>query len=163
MLKIMVGRFRSLADNVECMRSGGLFIRVSILKRNKMQELKQIKLTDAVGKKIAGVKVGYEKHIIKYEDGTFTFFERWEEWGCPGQGDVTLKYEKFIEKLGIRSDGSTYFTGTQEMLIELGILDGQKLVQDAKERIEKYVEECKARERKEYEKLKAKFEIGDGQ
>lgn len=49
------------------------------------------------------------------------------------------------------------------MLIELGILDGQKLVQDAKERIEKYVEECKARERKEYEKLKAKFEIGDGQ
>lgn len=58
----------------------GLFIRVSILKRNKMQELKQIKLTDAVGKKIAGVKVGYEKHIIKYEDGTFTFFERWEEW-----------------------------------------------------------------------------------
>lgn len=128
-----------------------------------MQELKQIKLTDAVGKKIAGVKVGYEKHIIKYEDGTFTFFERWEEWGSPQQGDVTLKYEKFIERLGIRSDGSTYFTGTQEMLIELGILDGQKLVQDAKERIEKYVEECKARERKEYEKLKAKFEIGDGQ
>ena len=128
-----------------------------------MQELKQIKLADAIGKKIVGVKVGSEKHIIKYEDGTFTFFERWEEWGSPSQGDIMLRYEKFIEKLGVRSDGSTYFTGVQEMLIELGILDGQKLIEDAKERIEKYVEECKVRERKEYDRLKAKFELGDGQ
>jgi len=74
-----------------------------------------------------------------------------------------LKYEKFIEKLGVRSDGSTYFTWTQEMLIELGILDGKMLIEDAKERIEKYVEECKVRERKEYDRLKAKFELGDGQ
>ena len=128
-----------------------------------MQELKQIELADAIGKKIVGVKVGSEKHIIKYEDGTFTFFERWEEWGSPSQGDIMLRYEKFIEKLGVRSDGSTYFTGVQEMLIELGILDGQKLIEDAKERIEKYVEECKVRERKEYDRLKAKFELGDGQ
>ena len=103
-----------------------------------MQELKQIKLADAIGKKIVGIKVGYEKHIIKYDDGTFTFFERWEEWGSPSQGDTMLKYEKFIEKLGVRSDGSTYFTWTQEMLIELGILDGKMLIEDAKERIEKY-------------------------
>ncbi len=123
-----------------------------------MQELKQIKLADAIGKKIKGVEVASEKHIIAFEDGTFTFFERWEKWGSPSQGDITLKYEKFIEKLGVRSDGSTYFSGVQEMLIKLGILDGEKLIEDAKERIEKYVEECKTRERKEYEKLKAKFE-----
>lgn len=123
-----------------------------------MQELKQINLTDAIGKKIVGVKTGSDKVIIKYSDDTFSFFERWYEWDCLLHGDIPLKYEKFIEKLGIRSDGSTYFTETQEMLIALGILDGQKLIEDAKERIEKYVEECKVRERKEYEKLKAKFE-----
>ena len=49
------------------------------------------------------------------------------------------------------------------MLIELGILDGQKLVEDAKERIKKYVEGCKVYELKEYNRLKAKFEIGDSQ
>lgn len=123
-----------------------------------MQELKQINLTDAIGKKIVGVKTGRDKVAIKYSDGTFSFFERWYEWDCQQYGDITLKYEKFIEKLNVRSDGSTYFTETQRMLIELGILDGQKLIEDAKERIEKYVEEYKVRERKEYEKLKAKFE-----
>jgi len=121
-------------------------------------ELKQIKLADAIGKTIKGIEVGYEKHIIAYTDGTFSFFERYEEWGSTYQSDITLKYEQFIEKLGIRGDGTTYFTGTQEMLIKLGILDGEKLIEDAKERIEKYVEDCKISERKKYEELKAKYE-----
>lgn len=124
---------------------------------NNMQELKQIKLVDAIGKKIIGVKISCDKHIIKYDDGTFTFFERYEDWGSPSQCDVILKYEKFIEKLGIRPDGSTYFTNTQKMLIDLEILDGDKLIADAKERIEKYVIENNMREIKQYEKLKQKF------
>lgn len=123
-----------------------------------MQKINQIKLTDAIGKKIVGVKISSEKHVIKYEDGTFSFFERWEDWGSPTQGDIMLNYGEFVQKLNIRKDGSTYFTTTQYMLIELGILDGQKLIEDAKKRIEKYVKECEDRERKEYERLKAKFE-----
>lgn len=123
-----------------------------------MQDLKQIKLSEAIGKRIADVRVASEKHIIKYDDGSFSFFERYEEWDSQYQDDITLKYEKFIERLGIRSDGSTYFTGVQEMLIELGILDGDKLIEDAKGRIEKYVADCEIRERKDYEKLRAKFE-----
>ena len=127
-----------------------------------MQNLRQIKLADALGKKIIGVQVSDDKHIIKYDDGSFTFFERWEEWGSPSQGDVALKYETLVEKLRVRKDGSTYFTKTQEMLIELGILDGQKLIEDAKERIEKYVESCEAIDRKEYEILKKRFETEEG-
>lgn len=123
-----------------------------------MQEIKQIKLTDAIGKKVISVKIASEKHIIKYEDGTFSFFQRYEDWGCQFQEDIPLKYEKFIEKLNIRSDGTTWFTDTQEMLIELGLLDGQKLIADAKERIDEYVKKCNERDLREYERLKLKFE-----
>lgn len=122
-----------------------------------MQELRQIKLDDAIGKKIKGVAVGSEKHIITYEDGTFSFFEQYEEWGSSVQDDVPLNYGRFIEKLGIRQDGSTYFTSLQEMLIKLGIISGEKLIEDSKERIEKYVEEVEKKEKKEYERLKQKY------
>ena len=101
--------------------------------------------------------------ITIYTDGSFSCFKEYDDWGSITNDDKKLKYDVFIEKLGIRSDGSTYFTGLQEFLIKAGILDGQKLIEDAKERIEKYIEDCEVKERKEFERLKAKFQIEDGQ
>lgn len=121
-------------------------------------EFKQIKLADAIGKTIKGIEVGYDKHLIAYTDGTFSFFVRYEEWGSTHQSNIVIKYENFIENLGINRDGTTYFTETQEMFINLGIIDGEQLIKDAKDRIEEYVEAFNKSERKKYEELKAKFE-----
>jgi hypothetical protein len=128
-----------------------------------MQELKQVELKQAIGKTIKDVFIEYRNFVIIYTDGSFSCFKEYDDWGSITNDDKKLKYEVFIEKLGIRSDGSTYFTGLQEFLIKAGILDGQKLIEDAKERIEKYIEDCKTKERKEFERLKAKFQIEDGQ
>lgn len=122
-----------------------------------MQELKQIKLTDAIGKKIKAVRIERDKHVIVYDDGSFSFFQKYEEWGSDFSSDIELKYEKFIDKLGIREDGSTYFTSTKEMLIAVGVLDRFKLIEDAKERIEKYVEEKRERRYKLYKELEKEF------
>jgi hypothetical protein len=122
-----------------------------------MQELKQVELKQAIGKTIKDVFIEYNSFAIVYTDGSFSCFKEYDDWGIITKDDKKLKYEVFIEKLGIRSDGSTYFTRFQEFLIKAGILDGQKLIEDAKERIEKCAEDCKAKERKEFERLKAKF------
>lgn len=127
-----------------------------------MQELKQLELKQAIGKTIKNVFIEYRKFVIIYTDGSFSCFKEYDDWGSITNDDKKLKYEVFIEKLGIRSDGSTYFTGLQEFLIKAGILNGQKLIEDAKERIEKYVSDFEAKEKKEYERLMTKFhsEIG---
>jgi hypothetical protein len=128
-----------------------------------MQELKQVELKQAIGKTIKDVFIEYRIFVIIYTDGSFSCFKEYDDWGSITTDDKILKYDKFIEKLGIRTDGSTYFTGIQEFLIKAGILDGQKLIEDAKERIEKYVEDWKIKERYEFERLKAKFQFEDSQ
>ena len=104
-----------------------------------MQELKQVELKQAIGKTVKDVFIEYRNFVIIYTDGSFSCFKEYDDWGSITNDDKKLKYEVFIEKLGVRGDGSTYFTGLQEFLIKAGILDGQKLIEDAKERIEKYV------------------------
>ena len=123
-----------------------------------MQELKQVELKQAIGKTLKNVHTSYKGFVIIYTDGTFSCFKEYDNWGSLTNDDNILKYEKFIEKLGIRPDGSTYFTELQQFLIDAGILDGEKLIEDAKPRIEKYVQECEAKERKDYVRLKEKFE-----
>jgi len=123
-----------------------------------MQELKQIKLTDAIGKTIKAVEIGNNKHIILFEDNSFSFFERYTYYNCEYQEDTILKYSAFIDRIGIRPDGSTYFTNTQKMLIDLGVLNAEKLIEDAKERILEYVKNCEEKEKQIFEKLKLKFE-----
>jgi len=123
-----------------------------------MQDLNQINLKEAIGKTIAKVAVTHDRHAIAYTDGSFSYFGRFDDWGSPSREDANLNYETFIERLNIRSDGSTYFTSTQEMLIAIGALDGAKLIEDAKERIAGYVANSEKLERKRYEELKAKFE-----
>lgn len=122
-----------------------------------MQELKQIELKQAIGKAIQDVFIEHRFFVLIYTDGTFSCFKEYDDWGTITNADSTLTYEKFIEKIGIRPDGSTYFTGLQEFLIKAGILDGEKLIEDAKERIDEFVNQCESKERKEYERLKAKF------
>lgn len=122
-----------------------------------MQELKQVELKQAVSKTIKDVFIDYRNFIIIYTDGSFSCFKEYDDWGSITSDDKILKYEIFIEKLGIRNDGTTYFTGLQEFLIKAGILDGNKLIEDSKERIEKYVENLKIRELKELERLKQKY------
>lgn len=122
-----------------------------------MQELNQIELKQAIGKTIKDVFIEYRNFVIIYTDGSFSCFKEYDDWGNITNDDNKLKYDVFIEKLGIRSDGSTYFTGLQQFLIKAGILDGQKLIEDAKERIENYVSDLEAKEKKEYERLSAKF------
>lgn len=122
-----------------------------------MQEFKQIKLADSIGKKIVAIKVAHCKHIIKYDDGSFSFFERYEEWGSSILEDTKLKYEVFIQKLNVQNDGRVLFTETQQFLIDLGILDGNKLIEDGKNKINERIAEIEMRERKEYERLKYKF------
>lgn len=124
-----------------------------------MQELKQIELKQAIGKTIKDVFIDYSRFVIIYTDGSFSCFQEYDDWGSITYDDKKIKYEFLIEELGIRSDGSTYFTQLQDFLIKAGILDGQKLIEDAKERIEKYVSDCELKERKEYERLRAKFHI----
>jgi hypothetical protein len=128
-----------------------------------MQQLKQVELKQAVGKTIKDVFINYRNFVIIYTDNSFSCFKGYDDWGSITNDDCILKYEGFIEKLGIRSDGSTYFTGLQEFLITAGILDGKKLIEDAKERINKYVEDCNVREKKEYDRLRGKFEIAEKQ
>lgn len=123
-----------------------------------MQVLNQINLADAIGKTIAKIAVSSDRHVIAYTDGSFSLFERYEEWGSPNQSDVKISYKSCVAKLNIRADGSTWFTSTQEMLIEAGVLDGDKLIEDAKERIDAYVAQCEESDRKRYEGLKARFE-----
>ena len=123
-----------------------------------MQELDQVELKDAIGKTIKNVHVGYRNFVIIYTDNSFSCFKEYDEWGSITNDDCKLKYGGFIERLGIRADGSTYFTGLQEFLINAGILDGEQLILDAKPRIDKYVEQCNQHELKEYNRLKAKFE-----
>jgi len=122
-----------------------------------MQVLNQIKLSEAIGKKIVAVAVSYERHAIKYEDGSFSYFGRFDNWDSPEQADVILKYDTFIEKLNIRGDGSTWFTNTQELLIKIGVLDGDKLIEDAKSRIDAYVADYEKRELKELQRLTEKY------
>lgn len=123
-----------------------------------MQELKQIELKQAIGKSIKNVHISYKGFVIIYTDDTFSCFKEYDNWGSLTNEDSILKYEIFIEKLGIRPDGSTYFTELQQFLIDAGILDGNKLIEDAKPRIKKYVKEFEEKERREYERLKDKFE-----
>jgi hypothetical protein len=123
-----------------------------------MQELKQVKLQDAIGKTIVCVKVTPDAHAIKYYDGTFSFFGKRQKWDLELQSDIILTYDNLINTLGISYDGKTYFTDTQEMLIDIGVLDGKKLIKDAKDRIAKVILENKERELKQYERLKSKFE-----
>lgn len=122
-----------------------------------MQNLNQIELKQAVGKIIKSVFVESRFFVIIYTDDSFSCFKEYDDWGTITNDDSTLKYEKFIEKIGIRPDGSTYFTGLQEFLIRAGVLDEEKLIEDAKERIEEFVNKCESKERQEYERLKAKF------
>ena len=128
-----------------------------------MQALKQVELKQAIGKTVKDVFIEYRNFVIIYTDGSFSCFKEYDDWGSITNDDNKLKYEVFIEKLGIRSDGSTYFTGLQEFLIKAGIIDGQKLIEDAKERIEKYARDFEAKEKKEYERLMAKFHSEIGQ
>lgn len=123
-----------------------------------MQELNQIWLKDAIGKKITAVEVGHDKHAIKFDDGSFSFFERWEEWGSPRQGNTKITYEEFFKKLNVQKNGDVIFTETQEMLINLGAMDGKKLLEDAKGIIQDKVDNIERQERKMYEILKSKFE-----
>ena len=123
----------------------------------KNQELKQIKLTDSIGKTIEGVKVSSYKHLIKYTDGTFSFFSQYCEWDSYSRDDIKIEYSKFIEKLKIRRDGTTYFTNTQQMFIDLGLLDGDLLIEHAKERIDREVKYCNDNDMATYLRLKEKF------
>jgi hypothetical protein len=123
-----------------------------------MQELNQVELKESIGKTIKKVHIAYNQFVIIYTDDSFSCFKEYDDWGSITNGDHKLKYNMFIEKLGIRADGSTYFTGFQQFLIDAGILDGKQLILDAKPRIDKYVEECKQRELKEFQRLKEKFE-----
>lgn len=123
-----------------------------------MQELNQIELKQAIGKTIKDVFIGHRNFVIIYTDGSFSCFKEYDDWGSITNDDVFLKYEVFIERLGVRRDGSTYFTEFQEFLIKAGILDGQKLIEDAKTHIDKCVEEFAIRDRKEYDRLKIIFE-----
>jgi hypothetical protein len=118
-----------------------------------MQELKQIELKQAIGKTIKNVFIEYNNFILIYTDGSFSCFEEYDDWGSITNGDKILKYEVFIEKLGIRADGSTYFTGLQQFLIKAGVLNGEQLIKDAKDRIKKYVQECRDKEYKDYIRL----------
>lgn len=122
-----------------------------------MQELDQVELKDSIGKTIKSVHVEYNQFVIIYTDNSFSCFKEYDDWGSITNGNHKLKYEGFIERLGIRADGSTYFTRFQQFLIDAGILNGEQLILDAKPRIEKYVEQCKQNELKEYNRLKAKF------
>ncbi len=122
-----------------------------------MQNLNQIELKQSVGKCIKNVFIDYRFFVIIYTDDSFSCFKQYNDWDDITNDDCILKYEKFIEKLGIRNDGSTYFTDLQEFLIKAGILNGEKLIEDSKERIDKYINECKNKELKEYERLKQKF------
>jgi hypothetical protein len=123
-----------------------------------MQELNQVELKDSIGKTIKKVHVGHCEFVIIYTDDSFSCFKEYDDWGSISNDDCKLKYEGFIERLGIKADGSTYFTGFQQFLIDAGILDGEQLILDAKTRIDAYVENCKQNELKEYNRLKAKFE-----
>lgn len=122
-----------------------------------MQELNQIELKDSIGKIIKSVHVGYRNFVIIYTDASFSCFKQYDEWDCLTNEDCKLKYEVFIEKLGIKADGSTHFTRFQQFLIDAGILNGEQLILDAKPRIDKYVEDCKQKDLGEYYRLKAKF------
>jgi hypothetical protein len=123
-----------------------------------MQELNQVELEKAIGKTIKNVHVGHTEFVIIYTDNSFSCFKKYDDWGSVSNDDCKLKYEGFIERLCIRADGSTYFTGFQQFLIDAGVLDGEQLILDTKNRIDRYVEDCKQREFKEYNRLKEKFE-----
>lgn len=122
-----------------------------------MQKLDQIELKDVVGKTIKSVHIESRFFAIIYTDNSFSCFKEYDDWGSISFADCKLHYEGFIERIGIRANGSTYFTGFQQFLVDAGILDGEQLILDAKPRIDKYVEEHKQRELKEYNRLKAKF------
>ena len=120
-------------------QANGYFYHNQNLKYMQDLKTKRVALKDAIGKTIKAVAVDSEMHAITYEDGTFSVFGRFGEWDFPNQGDVFLDYGEMIKELGIRTDGSTYFTDLQKLLIEVGALDGDALVADAKERIDTYV------------------------
>ena len=122
-----------------------------------MQKLKQIKLVDAIGKKIINVKVYFDKHIIQYEDGSFSFFEQWGNWDG-AQNDNMFNYEEMLIGVNVQKDNSVHFTENQLILIDLGILDEKKFILDAEKYITKNIEKRENDERKLYEKLKEKFE-----
>lgn len=124
---------------------------------NVLVTKKQINIKDSVGKQIARAETDGARVAIAYTDGTFSVFEEYDDWGCTGVRDAIMKDSVFIDKLGKRADGSTYFTDLQEILIKIGVLDGNALIAMAKDRIDEYVEKEDKRMRKLYLELHEKY------
>jgi hypothetical protein len=123
-----------------------------------MQTFNQIALKNAIGKTIKKVHATYKFLCIVYTDNSFSCFKEYDDWGIISRNDETLTYEDFIARINIRADGSTYFTNFQEFLIEAGILDGEQLIKDAKNRIDNVVKYNNEQKLKQYLKLKAEYE-----
>jgi hypothetical protein len=123
-----------------------------------MQTFNQIKLQDSVGKTVKAVEAKYLKLLIVFTDNSFSFFERYDEFGSQEQSNIIITYQGFIDSLYVNHDGRIITTSTQQMFIDTGLLDFDKLIEDCKEQIQKKLSWYEAREREEYAKLKAKFE-----
>ncbi len=117
----------------------------------------QIKLEETVGKNISSIKYDDDRLLICYTDNTFVFFGRYQNYDYSEQGDFNITFEKFIEKINIRPDGSTWFTRTQEMFIDSGIISEETLLEACADKIKSRIEATEKIEKEEFERLKLKF------
>lgn len=104
-----------------------------------MNKLNQLKLENQVGKIIKGVFTSFNSVIFTFEDGSFSFWEEYQNFEITEKEDVFLDYEfDFIKKVCVGDKGTVYFKGNiVDLFIESGIIDKSILINDCKDIIKK--------------------------
>ncbi len=129
------------------------------VKINKMEDLKQVKVYESVGKQIVNVQLNSDKVLLVFNDGTFSFFQRYQDFDCDIIGDVSITVKGFAERLSLNVNNEPILSGTMKMFVDAGLIDFKELCLFAKDKIDALVEARKDADLKHLKRLQEKYGV----
>lgn len=124
-----------------------------------MKDLKQIKVNESVGKQIVNVQSNSDKVLLVFNDGTFSFFQRYQDFDCDMVGNVLITIKGFAERLSLNIHNEPILSGTMKMFVDAGLIDFHELCLFAKDKIDSLVEARKYAELKQLKRLQEKYGV----